>query len=38
MEEMLSLIPSLSRFPDDQIEIAINIVIEAKAKASGEAY
>eukprot|EP01039_Chlorochromonas_danica_P009851 gene9851-10897_t len=38
VEEMLSLVPSLSRFPDDQIEIAINIVVEAKARASGETY
>ena len=35
MEEVVSLIPSLSRFPDDQLEIALNIVVEAKEKVSG---
>eukprot|EP01031_Cornospumella_fuschlensis_P006547 gene6547-8141_t len=35
VEEVLSLVPSLSRFPDDQIEIAMNVVIEAKGLATG---
>jgi hypothetical protein len=35
VDEIVSLIPSLSRFPDDQVEIAMNIVVEAKEKVSG---
>lgn len=35
VEEILSLVPSMSRFPVDQIELAINIVIEAKERAGG---
>lgn len=34
-EEILSLIPSMSRFPPDQIELAIGIVVEAKERATG---
>ena len=33
VEEVTSMIPSLIRFPDDQIELAIKIVIEAKERA-----
>mmetsp|Transcript_91889 Transcript_91889/g.180074 ORF Transcript_91889/g.180074 Transcript_91889/m.180074 type:complete len:151 (+) Transcript_91889:115-567(+) len=33
VDEILSLVPSMSRFPVDQIEIAINIVTEAKERA-----
>jgi hypothetical protein len=35
VDEVLSLIPSMSRFPVDQIELAINIVIKAKEQAGG---
>lgn len=35
MDEILSLVPSMSRFPVDQIEIALNIVTEAKERAGG---
>lgn len=35
VDEILSLVPSMSRFPVDQIELAINIVVEAKERAGG---
>lgn len=34
-DEVLSLIPSMSRFPMDQVEIAIRIVVDAKSKIEG---
>jgi hypothetical protein len=36
VEEALALVPSLSRFEDDEIQKAINVVVEAKAKYSAE--
>ena len=35
VDEIKTLVPSLYRFPMDQIELAINIVVEAKERASG---
>jgi hypothetical protein len=35
VEEIVSLMPSMSRFPVDQIELALNIVVEAKERAGG---
>lgn len=35
MDEIVSLIPSMSRFPVDQIERAIEVVTKAKASAGG---
>jgi hypothetical protein len=35
VDETLHLLPSLSRFPDDQIEFVINIIVEAKESVGG---